>query len=700
MEVGAKLASKELTDVGETQRAAEVERLREQNLALTRRIAILSGQLAKTNATADSETSNVQAKEAQHVASQSLHHSQQQQTESSGASLPRSEQLADHRMLWERHQWEATLAALRTQVDQLRFSRVLMQRELEALRADVIRLQVLLQRNLQDTTCSSGKESWWTLQPLSPTASTGSSPFASARTMPSTTNEEQLQSERSLLPGWIRVGDAVFEGTVDIVPPTSSSAMAVLRCRLARAVTHKHETGDPEPELVLGPIQRRWSIHPARAEDFQSMIDVSAWSWLEAEAPSVSECSNATAATADKERTLAFLARNETIAAMLEQITLLERAFGEKVPVADVTNPVRTSAAAPVSAAQPIAGSLNDLSGKEESPSDIWGSFGRLLSRWVWLHPSSAGGGSSGTNNDDDDDDNEENTLDKRGRSAGPSIDGALLDAVSETSSSPVRHDLPKDTPRRTQEERQPLQHAATRHERSLSASKEALGEYTQPMNDAVRHEGNKHDENESSPESLGGVSRHPVDETNEFQIHSQVLLPNHVKAIREALPHRHRRSSWYLVYSTAIHGASLYTFYARTQRLSHSILAIRDRSGQVFGAFVAEAWRPNASAFYGTGECFVFRADTQGRIQRYPWTGKNTFFQYSGPRFLAIGGGTHFALWLDDALLSGTSGYSETFDNPPICANANEGEHQLCEFECVVLEVWSITELADARST
>jgi len=48
----------------------------------------------------------------------------------------------------------------------------------------------------------------------------------------------------------------------------------------------------------------------------------------------------------------------------------------------------------------------------------------------------------------------------------------------------------------------------------------------------------------------------------------------------------------------------------------------------------------------------------------------------------VAVGGGSGFALWLDEELLHGNSGESETFDNRCL-ASGNE-------FEIMYVELWS----------
>ena len=50
----------------------------------------------------------------------------------------------------------------------------------------------------------------------------------------------------------------------------------------------------------------------------------------------------------------------------------------------------------------------------------------------------------------------------------------------------------------------------------------------------------------------------------------------------------------------------------------------------------------------------------------------RNDYFMLSAPQSVALGGGGHFALFLDGELLHGTSGTSETFENP--CLASAEG--------------------------
>lgn len=61
----------------------------------------------------------------------------------------------------------------------------------------------------------------------------------------------------------------------------------------------------------------------------------------------------------------------------------------------------------------------------------------------------------------------------------------------------------------------------------------------------------------------------------------------------------------------------------------------------------------------------------------------RNDFFMFSAPQSVGVGGGGHFALFLDGELLHGTSGTSETFGNP--CLASGE------DFTIGKIELWGL---------
>lgn len=143
------------------------------------------------------------------------------------------------------------------------------------------------------------------------------------------------------------------------------------------------------------------------------------------------------------------------------------------------------------------------------------------------------------------------------------------------------------------------------------------------------------------------------------------------------------------LLYSTRMDGISLTSMYAKCKNRAPTLLAIRDSGGARFGCFVTAPWtRETKPTYYGSGESFCWKAQDGGSdggesVNVYTWSRRNKYFQCSTAGYVALGGGGHFALRLDDDLMRGSSGACETYGSP--CLASGE------EFECVVLELWAV---------
>ncbi|KAG0307714.1 oxidation resistance protein 1 [Linnemannia gamsii] len=73
---------------------------------------------------------------------------------------------------------------------------------------------------------------------------------------------------------------------------------------------------------------------------------------------------------------------------------------------------------------------------------------------------------------------------------------------------------------------------------------------------------------------------------------------------IRLELPRKLRNATkWNLVYSSDQHGISMTTLFHRCKGKGPMVLALKDTTDAVFGAFVTEELKPNLT-YYGTGEC------------------------------------------------------------------------------------------------
>ncbi|OAQ29841.1 TLD-domain-containing protein, partial [Linnemannia elongata AG-77] len=146
-------------------------------------------------------------------------------------------------------------------------------------------------------------------------------------------------------------------------------------------------------------------------------------------------------------------------------------------------------------------------------------------------------------------------------------------------------------------------------------------------------------------------------------------------------LPRKLRNATkWNLVYSSDQHGISMTTLFHRCKGKGPMVLALKDTTDAVFGAFVTEELKPNLT-YYGTGEWYVMCQHMCVRIHKWPflvcvtksfwkWTGKNDYMILSEPGFIGLGGGDgKFGLWLHSDLERGHSARCATFDNEPLAA-------------------------------
>lgn len=180
----------------------------------------------------------------------------------------------------------------------------------------------------------------------------------------------------------------------------------------------------------------------------------------------------------------------------------------------------------------------------------------------------------------------------------------------------------------------------------------------------------------------------------------SHVLSKEHVKfLVNECIPVRFQECDLQLKYSTNNNGMSVHTLYEKVRNVSPTILAVRDNHGRVFGCYAASAWKTTTPRYYGTGECFVFSCKPRLAVYKWNRRHRNNFFQFSANNnILAMGGGSegtsHYALWVDEDLIRGTTANCSTFDSPPLThktATTNDESGTKVDFDIVVLEVWTV---------
>eukprot|EP00729_Bicosta_minor_P003725 gene3725-15903_t len=165
----------------------------------------------------------------------------------------------------------------------------------------------------------------------------------------------------------------------------------------------------------------------------------------------------------------------------------------------------------------------------------------------------------------------------------------------------------------------------------------------------------------------------------------SELIDNGGVAELSPFLPRRQQHADWKLSYSTYEHGMSLSALFRKLSGPTEPCITIvRDTKGHVFGAFTTDTWRNAGEKYYGSGESFLFKL--KPTLRTYLWTGKNQYFMMGSETHVMLGGGTGVAgLWLDEALMHGSSGATTTFNNDCLASSP--------DFMINGVEVWTFVE-------
>ncbi|RHY88382.1 hypothetical protein DYB37_012576 [Aphanomyces astaci] len=157
----------------------------------------------------------------------------------------------------------------------------------------------------------------------------------------------------------------------------------------------------------------------------------------------------------------------------------------------------------------------------------------------------------------------------------------------------------------------------------------------------------------------------------------SVVLKRNHVRILTAALPPHLQCHHWKLLFTTQEHGFNSSVMYHRVHDRGPTVVAIKDSTDQVFGAFTPSSLK-HSKKVYGNGRAFVFQHKSV-----YGWSGLDSNFVYGGPSGSIIWGGgpTGLALCLQLDEARGFTQPCDTFDSPALTH-----PHQ---FHCWAVEVW-----------
>ena len=186
----------------------------------------------------------------------------------------------------------------------------------------------------------------------------------------------------------------------------------------------------------------------------------------------------------------------------------------------------------------------------------------------------------------------------------------------------------------------------------------------------------------------------------------------------------------WKRLYCLSRDGDSINTMLYLVERYRYTLLVIKTTNGHIFGAYCNDRWEDKGGnttkSFYGSGQTFLFSVQQVGRnvhstsrnddndkdgppvvalddvkedeptseeaaqqdlghVDIYKWRGTNSYFQMCDVSIdrLAFGGGSgSFGLCIENSFTKGSTGYCDTFGNPPLC-----NDHH---FEIVNVEVYA----------
>lgn len=196
--------------------------------------------------------------------------------------------------------------------------------------------------------------------------------------------------------------------------------------------------------------------------------------------------------------------------------------------------------------------------------------------------------------------------------------------------------------------------------------------------------------------------------------VHSHVLTPLVLEALRGFLPFVVSEENFWLKFSLLRDGASLATLLHMVRASKWTIIGVETMEGDVFGSFTGTPWRKQKD-WYGSGEAFLWRlkqsrpastdlsakTSNNNQMEIYPYTGADNLVQYCSEASLAVGGGDWkeqecpyegepkgIGLMVDRDLAVGETNSCATFANRRLCRRSTANN----DFHISNMEVWTMT--------
>ena len=165
----------------------------------------------------------------------------------------------------------------------------------------------------------------------------------------------------------------------------------------------------------------------------------------------------------------------------------------------------------------------------------------------------------------------------------------------------------------------------------------------------------------------------------------SELLTNNHLKELHIYFPYFLQYSSLSKIFSLSQDGADIKSLFKKCEGIKNSILVIKDKEGNIFGAFLSDVLYPSAT-FTGTPDSFLFTFYKEEKIHVYKATQINDNYMYFDYEQICFGNSDKdFSLSVKSNLLDGSTKTTDTYKNKPL----NGGE----QFSIVNLEIWGFKE-------
>ena len=177
----------------------------------------------------------------------------------------------------------------------------------------------------------------------------------------------------------------------------------------------------------------------------------------------------------------------------------------------------------------------------------------------------------------------------------------------------------------------------------------------------------------------------HKIKFLPKLDVKSEILSNNQLKELHLYFPYFLQYSSLSKLFSLSQDGASLKSLYKKCEGIKYSLLIIKDKEKNVFGAFATDVLVPSGT-FTGTVDSFLFTFHQEEKIHLYKATQINDNFIFCDFEQICFGNSDEkFSLALKNNLLDGYTAITDTYKNKPL----NGGD----KFTIVNLEIYGFKE-------